>query len=199
MSDQSKHYDYYKVEGEDVKALIAGYEEIKKSRNEILKNAANNVGAIAWTLTSNWGGGGGLIQGFAWEKGFDFPCPMTIKSEASFDGKRVVVGRGKGNTKEGRSYNKALDSIRDEANKNLKALPEWKDYIINHYGIMRTGIGGQAGRGFGMAMLSTYGGKHTTRDNTLLFAIPTITTKVTARWLSLKTSKSSPTVSFTTL
>jgi len=172
MSDQSKHYDYYKVEGEDVKALIAGYEEIKKSRNEILKNAANNVGAIAWTLTSNWGGGGGLIQGFAWEKGFDFPCPMTIKSEASFDGKRVVIGRGKGNTKEGRSYNQALDSIRDEANKNLKALPEWKDYIINHYGIMRTGIGGQSGRGFGMAMLSTYGGKHPTRDDTLLFAIP---------------------------
>ncbi|WNP36815.1 Eac protein [Enterobacter kobei] len=172
MSDHSKYYDYYMVEGEGVKALIAGYEEIKESRNAILKDAANNVGAIAWTLTSGWGGGGGLIQGFAWEKDFGFPCQMTIKREDSFDGKRVVIGRGKGNTKDGRAYNKALDSIRNEANKKLKALPEWKDYIINHYGIMRTGIGGPSGRGFGFAMLSTYGGKHPSRDDCLLFAIP---------------------------
>ena len=172
MSDQSKHYDYYMVEGEDVKSLIEGYEKTKDSRNAILKDAATNVGAIAWTLTNGWGGGGGLIQGFAWEKGFGFPCPMTVKREDSFDGKRVVIGRGKGNTKEGRAYNKALDSIKDEANKKLKALPEWEDYIINHYGIMRTGIGSRSGQGFGFAMLSTYGGKHPTREDCLLFGIP---------------------------
>ncbi|WP_318371998.1 Eac protein [Enterobacter sp.] len=172
MSDQSKHYDYYKVEGDSVKALIAGYDSIAKQRNAILPEAASKVGAIAWTTSSGWGGGGGLLNGFAWEKGFPFPCPMTIKREEMLDGKRVILGRGKGNTKEGRAYNKELDAVMHEANTKLKSLPEWNDYIVNHYGIMRTGIGGQSGIGFGFAMLSTYGGKHPGRDDCLVFAIP---------------------------
>ncbi|WP_031524443.1 hypothetical protein [Siccibacter colletis] len=172
MSDQSKYFDYYMVEGEDVKALIAGYDPIREQRNAILPEAAKKVGAIAWTTSSGWGGGGGLLNGFVWEKGYEFPCPMTIKREEVFDGKRVVLGRGKGNTKEGRAFNKELDAVMQEANKQLKSLPEWKDYIINHYGIMRTGIGGQSGRGFGFAMLSTNGGKHPSRDDCLVFAIP---------------------------
>ena len=172
MSDQSKFYDYYLVEGEDVRSLIIGYEEINQQRNSILPDAAGKVGAIAWTTSSAWGGGGGLLSGFVWEKGYEFPCPMTIKREEVFDGKRVVLGRGKGNTKEGRAYNKELDAVMEEANKKLKSLPERKDYIVNHYGIMRTGIGGQSGRGFGFAMISTYGGKHPRRDDCLVFAIP---------------------------
>lgn len=172
MSDQSKFYDYYMVEGDEVKSLIAGYDDIREQRNSILPEAAGKVGAIAWTTSSRWGGGGGLLNGFVWEKGYQFPCPMTIKREEMFDGKRVVLGRGKGNTKEGRAYNKELDSVMEEANKKLKSLPEWKDYIVNHYGIMRTGIGVQSGRGFGFAMLSTYGGKHPGRDDCLVFAIP---------------------------
>ncbi|TYF57960.1 Eac protein [Enterobacter hormaechei] len=172
MSDQSKFYDYYMVEGDEVKSLIAGYDDIREQRNSILHEAAGKVGAIAWTTSSGWGGGGGLLNGFVWEKGYQFPCPMTIKREEMFDGKRVVLGRGKGNTKEGRAYNKELDSVMEEANKKLKSLPEWKDYIVNHYGIMRTGIGGQSGRGFGFAMLSTCGGKHPGRDDCLVFAIP---------------------------
>ncbi|EHF5026554.1 EaC protein [Enterobacter hormaechei] len=172
MSDQSKFYDYYVVEGDEVKSLIAGYDEIREQRNAILPEAAGKVGAIAWTTSTGWGGGGGLLSGFVWEKGYQFPCPMTIKREEMFDGKRVVLGRGKGNTKEGRAFNKELDAVMEEANKKLKSLPEWKDYIVNHYGIMRTGIGGQSGRGFGFAMLSTYGGKHPGRDDCLVFAIP---------------------------
>lgn len=172
MSDQSKYYDYYMVEGEDVKKLIDGYNAIGEERTSILANAVKSVGAVAWTLTSTWGGGGGLIQGFAWDKNYQFPCPVTIKREDFFDGKRVVIARGKGNTKEGRAYNKELDAVREDYNRQLKALPDWRDYIVNHYGIMRTGIGGQSGRGFGFAMLSTYGGKHPNRDDALLFAIP---------------------------
>ena len=172
MSDQSKFYDYYMVEGDEVKSLIAGYDDIREQRNSILPEAAGKVGAIAWTTSSGWGGGGGLLNGFVWEKGYQFPCPMTIKREEMFDGKRVVLGRGKGNTKEGRAYNKVLDAVKEEANNKLKSLPEWNDYIVNHYGIMRTGIGGQSGRGFGFAMLSTYGGKHPERDDCLVFAIP---------------------------
>lgn len=172
MTDQSKFYDYYMVEGDDVKSLIAGYDKIAEQRNSILHEAAEKVGAIAWTTTSGWGGGGGMLGGFVWEKEYQFPSPMTIKREEMFDGKRVVLGRGKGNTKDGRAFNKELDAVRDEANKKLKSLPEWKDYIVNHYGIMRTGIGGPSGRGFGFAMLSTYGGKHPDRDDCLIFAIP---------------------------
>lgn len=172
MSDQSKYYDYYMVEGEDVKALIKSYDEIRDKRNILLPEAVKKVGAIAWTTTRNWGGGGGLLENFVWEKDFKFPCPVTIKREDFFDGKRVVIARGKGNTKEGRAYNKELDAVIHDANTKLKTLPEWNDYIVNHYGIMRTGIGGQSGRGFGFAMLSTYGGKHPRRDDCLIFAIP---------------------------
>lgn len=172
MSDQSKFYDYYMVEGDEVKSLIAGYDSIAEQRNSILPEAAEKVGAIAWTTTSGWGGGGGMLSGFVWEKEYQFPCPMTIKREEIFDGKRVVLGRGRGNTKDGRAFNKELDAVRDEANKKLKSLPEWKDYIVNHFGIMRTGIGGPSGRGFGFAMLSTYGGKHPGRDDCLVFGIP---------------------------
>ena len=68
MSDQSKFYDYYMVEGDDVKSLIDGYEEISKQRNSILPDAVAKVGAIAWTTSSGLGGGGGLLSGFAWEK-----------------------------------------------------------------------------------------------------------------------------------
>lgn len=118
MSDQSKFYDYYMVEGDEVKSLIAGYDDIGEQRNSILPEAAGKVGAIAWTTSSGWGGGGGLLNGFVWDKGYQFPCPMTIKREEMFDGKRVVLGRGKGNTKEGRAFNKELDAVMEEANKN---------------------------------------------------------------------------------
>ncbi|EAA4267331.1 Eac protein [Salmonella enterica subsp. enterica serovar Corvallis] len=172
MSDQSKYYDYYMVEGDDVKELISSYDTINEQRNSILPAAAEQVGAIAWTTTRNWGGRGGLLQSFVWEKGYEFPCQITIKREDFWNGKRVVIARGKGNTKEGRAYNKELDAVIHEANVKLKALPEWNDYIANHYGIMRIGIGCQSGRGFGFAMLSTYGGKHPQRDDCLIFAIP---------------------------
>lgn len=172
MSDQSKYYDYYMVEGADVKAIIKSYDAINDQRNDVIPAAVAKVGAIAWTATSGWGGGGGLLQNFVWEKGFEFPCPMTIKRESFFEDKSVVIARGKGNTKEGRAYNKELDAVIQDANEKLKNLPDWNDYITNHYAIMRTGIGGQSGQGFGFAMLSTYGGKHPLRDDCLVFGIP---------------------------
>lgn len=85
MSDQSKYYDYYMVEGDEVKALINSYDAINDQRNSILPAAAERVGAIAWTTTRSWGGGGGLLQSFVWEKGYEFPCPMTIKREDFWD------------------------------------------------------------------------------------------------------------------
>lgn len=68
MSGQSKYYDYYMVEGEDVKELIQSYDTINDQRNSILTTAAEKVGAIAWTTARSWGGEGGLLQSFVWEK-----------------------------------------------------------------------------------------------------------------------------------
>ena len=39
MSSNAKHYDYYMVEGDDVKKLIDAYDDIKNRRNEILGDA----------------------------------------------------------------------------------------------------------------------------------------------------------------
>lgn len=134
MSSNAKHYDYYIVEGDDVKKVISAYDDIQKRRNEILGDAMKKVGAIAFTTTRSWGAvGGGLLESFAWSKQFEFPCQVTIKREEFWDGQRVVIARGKGNTKDGREYNKKLDAVMREANEKLKLLPEWKDYIVNHY------------------------------------------------------------------
>lgn len=173
MSDQSKHYDYYMVEGEDVKQLIKSYEDVKKQRDEVLQSAIDKVGAIAWTTTQGFGDKGDKLAAFAWPANHEFPCLMTIKNKSYFNDQQVIIARGKGNTKEGRAFNKTLDTVKADANSKLSSLPCWQSYIINNYGIMRTGIGSQAGgSGFGFAMLTTYGGKHPDRDDALLFAIP---------------------------
>lgn len=172
MTNNAKHYDYYLVEGSDVKELIDGFDLIGEKRKEIFSNSIKEVDAVAWIKTDNWGGGGGLLQSFVFDAEKIFPCEITIKRRERFNGKSVIVAIGKGNTKEGRAYNKILGAVINKANEQLKALPEWKDYIINHYGIMRTGFGEASGRGFGIAMLSTYGGKHPERDDCLIFAIP---------------------------
>ena len=48
MSSNAKHYDYYMVEGDDVKKVISSYDDIQKRRNEILGDAMKKVGAIAF-------------------------------------------------------------------------------------------------------------------------------------------------------
>jgi len=42
----------YMLEGDEVKSLIAGYDDIREQRNSILPEAAGKVGAIAWTTSS---------------------------------------------------------------------------------------------------------------------------------------------------
>lgn len=172
MSSQSEYYDYYLVEGGDVASLIQSYKSVKEQRDSALQQAIEKVGAIAWTTTQGFGDKGDKLSAFVWPANHEFPCLMTIKSKSYFNDQQVVIARGKGNTKEGRAFNKVLDTVRADVNSRLTSLPCWQSYIINHYGIMRTGIGGAAGTGFGFAMLTTYGGKHPTRDDALLFAIP---------------------------
>ena len=63
MSSNAKHYDYYMVEGADVKKVIDAYDDIQKRRNEILGDAMKKVGAVAFTTTRSWGAvGGGICE-----------------------------------------------------------------------------------------------------------------------------------------
>lgn len=43
MSSNAKHYDYYMVEGDDVKKVINAYDDIQKRRNEILGDAMKRL------------------------------------------------------------------------------------------------------------------------------------------------------------
>lgn len=171
MSDSHKHYDYYKVEGEDVKALIDGFSDVGKKREEVLKSVMNQFDAVAYTNSSGFGDKGKLLRALVWNEDYPFTCPITVKHRDVYEGKRVVMARGKGNTKDGREFNKQLDAAIKEANKKLETLPTWQDYIIDHYGVMKTGFGEAAGN-FGIAMLTTYAGRCPGRFDCLLFAIP---------------------------
>lgn len=171
MTDNTRYYDYYMVEGPKVKTLIDGYDAIHAQRTEIIQGVMQEYGAIAFTDSSGWGDKGGKLTSLVWPADHPFTCPMTIKRRDYFDGKPVVIARGKGNTVEGREFNKKLDASLAAANEKLKTLPVWQAYIINHYGIMRTGFGATV-RKFGQSMLTTYGGLCPGRDDCLVFAIP---------------------------
>ncbi|MDE5248895.1 hypothetical protein PYX05_28565 [Klebsiella pneumoniae] len=85
----------------------------------------------------------------------------------------VIVARGKGNTSDGREFNKKLDVIIKNVNNKLGPFPCWSSYIINHFGIMHSAHGGPvANRPFATAILTTYGGTISGRQDALAFAIP---------------------------
>ena len=173
MSDNSKYYDYYMVEGEQIKKMISDHKKINKQRNDIINQVTDEFGAVAFTDTSFFGNAGGFINNLAWKADHEFPCPITVKAKSHLEPYgEVIVARGKGNTKDGREFNKKLDAAIKQANASLESLPSFKSFIISHYGIMRTGFGAPAGTGFGISMLTTYGGRVKDRDDCLLFAIP---------------------------
>lgn len=170
MSDNAKHYDHFKVEGPAVKALIESFCTIDSKRKAIIGSLQDEFGAVAHTDSSGFGDKGSRVRSLVWPADHKFPCQITVKHRDYFDGNPVVFARGKGNTKEGREFNKQLDAAIAKANSALADLPPWQAYIIDHYGIMRTGFG--TGTTRGVPMLSTYGGRCPGRDDCLLFAIP---------------------------
>lgn len=172
MSKNAKHYDYYKVEGQAVKALIDGYNAIEEQRKEIINGILGEFGAAGFIDSAGWGDKGGLIQSLAWPSDHQFPCQMTVKRRDFLGDQHVIIARGKANTADGREFNKKLDASLRAANEKLKSLPVWQAYIIDHYGVLRTGFGSAADRGWGISMLTTYGGRCPGRDDCLLFAIP---------------------------
>lgn len=170
MSDNAKHYDHFKVEGPAVKALIEGFDAINSKRKAIIGSLQDEFGAVAHTDSSGFGDKGSRVRFLVWPADHEFPCQITVKRRDYLNGNPVVIARGKGNTKEGREFNKQLDAATGNANSALADLPPWQACIIDHYGIMRTGFG--TGTARGVPMLSTYGGLCPGRDDCLLFAIP---------------------------
>ncbi|MGO2154453.1 MAG: Eac protein [Serratia proteamaculans] len=170
MSDNAKHYDHFKVEGPDIRTLIKSFDAIGAKRTAIIAGLQDEFGAVAHTTSSGFGDKGSRVMSLAWTADHKFPCEATIKRRDYFNNNPVVFARGKGNTKEGRAFNKELDAAIAKANSALADLPPWQQFIIDHYGIMRTGFG--TGTARGVPMLSTYGGRCPGRDDCLLFAIP---------------------------
>ncbi|WP_321154012.1 Eac protein [Serratia nevei] len=170
MSDNAKHFDHFKVEGPAIKALIESYNAIDANRKAIASALQDEFCAIAHTTSSGFGDKGSRIVNLVWSADHEFPCEITIKRRDYFNNGPVIIARGKGNTKEGRSFNKELDAATAKANSALADLPPWQKFIIDYYGIMRTGFG--TGTARGIPILSTYGGRCPGRDDCLLFAIP---------------------------
>ncbi|RYM48032.1 Eac protein [Serratia proteamaculans] len=170
MTDNAKHFDHFKVEGPAIKALIESFDAIGAKRIAITNALQDEFGAIAHTTSSGFGDKGSRVVNLVWDAEYTFPCETTIRRRDYFNGAPVVFARGKGNTKEGRAFNKKLDAGIAKANRALADLPPWQAFIIDHYGIMRTGFG--TGTAKGIPMLSTYGGRCPGRDDCLLFAIP---------------------------
>ncbi|HCA8113487.1 TPA: Eac protein, partial [Klebsiella pneumoniae] len=173
MSDHVKFYDYYIVEGPEVKALIESFEPISQKRSELITEAITLVEAVGWVDSQSFGDKGDKLQSFVWKADHNFPCEITIKRRSYMDRVPVIVARGKGNTSDGRAFNKKLDEIIKNVNDKLRPFPCWSSYIINHFGIMHSAHGGPAAnRPFATAILTTYGGTIPGRQDALAFAIP---------------------------
>lgn len=166
----SQYCDYYMVKGDEVSELLARNEGVTEKRQAIISAAMDKVGARGYTMRSSFSGESRLISWFAWPELHKFPCEVTIKDRSVIDNTRVVVARGKGNRKEGKAFNSEVKAVIDEANAQLKALPEFQDVIVEHYVVAQCGLGEPTGRG--MVLLSTRAGTHPTDKTILLFAIP---------------------------
>ncbi|AUR81454.1 hypothetical protein NVP1005O_57 [Vibrio phage 1.005.O._10N.286.48.F2] len=161
---QEKHYDYFKYENKELQPKYN--EEVGSKRTESLRKMLEGSGALAYTNSSSWGGVetvGELVYPYDTELK-SLPHVMNIRSDY-YDGQKIVVLRGKLNSKAGKDFNKWIDQARDE----IKDLPDFKAWVIKSLDVGRTGLGGAHESGRGTAMLSTDFGM---RDGVYLFRIP---------------------------
>lgn len=166
MSNSAEHYDYYITDSAIREEMVQLYkEEIGNKRNDTLKKLLADTGAIAYTETNSWGKTSVMVRDLAFDVEHEFvgASHMTKPRYDYFEGKRIALTRGKRNDKKGREFNKFVS----DANKVLSEAPTYRDWLVDHFNIMRTGFGESTGRG--VAMLSTYGGN---LGDGLGFAIP---------------------------
>lgn len=122
MSDNAKHYDHFKVEGPAVKTLVEGFKAIDAKRQAIIAGLQAEFDAVAHTNSYGFGDKGSRVCNLVWPADHEFPCQTTIKHRTYFKDAPVVIARGKGNTKEGREFNKQLDAAIAKANSALADL-----------------------------------------------------------------------------
>jgi len=170
---QEKFYRYFKVTGQEVVYLLAAYEPIDAKRKQVIKGMLEESGAAGYAESRGWGENGSTVQALWFLADHDFGAPVTIAHRTHDDGKDMVVVRGKGTSKAAKDLNAKLRGYIKAANDQLTDLPSFHDYLIKHYGVACTGLGGRVGSGFGVAMLQTKCGVAPGSKDTLLFAVPT--------------------------
>lgn len=165
----NKHYNYFKTDKKTCEDMLLKFNnEISIKRDEILEELMAKTGCIAWRERNSWGKGSYICE-LVYPVGHEILSEQHIKIESQqfYEGKQVVCVRGKGNRKAGKKFNAVIN----EYNKRLEECPKFTDWIIEYFGVMRTGMGEISESGFGVSMLSTYGGT-ATDESSLLFAIP---------------------------
>jgi len=159
-----KYYDYFKYVNHDLMGQYS--EEVGQKRHESLQKMLDNSGAIAYTSRSSWGGPetvAELVYPYETELK-ELPHVMTIRTDW-FEDQKVVVLRGKLNSKAGKEFNKWIDKAREE----LKELPNFKAWVIDLLDVKRTGLAGPHESGRGTAMIET---DFAMREGIYLFRIP---------------------------
>lgn len=170
--NNEKYYRYFRVSGAEPAKLLADYVDVDTKREQVLEKMLQDSGAIAYTERRAWGENGTLVASLVFKADHDFGIPVTIDRKDYFDGQRVVIVHGKGNSKEARAFTAKLKGYVKDANDELANVPSFKDYLIQHYQVACNGIGAPAESGRGSYMISTNCGKQPGSDDTLLFAIP---------------------------
>ncbi|WP_051867718.1 DUF5420 family protein [Vibrio sp. ER1A] len=160
-----ENYDYYFVPSNIRDELDKKYEEeILGPRKAVFDELLLATGAIAWTENKNWGEVS-TIRSLAFHPDHELvgASYMTKPKFDQFEGSRVAIIRGKQSVSLGRDFNNLVV----EANKKLKDLPDYRQWLVVHFKVMRTGFGAATGRG--VSMLSTNAGH---LSDGLGFAIP---------------------------
>lgn len=150
-----KHYDYY-ITSKEVKEekLKEHAEKFGDKRKNAIKEMCDKYGAIAYTTRNSWGNGE-YVSELIFEAEHDFLDPSKFKLRpVEFDNKSCFAVSGKGNRKQGIAFNKDINAL----NKELRDIPNFTDWVVEDFGVMRTGFGEPAPSGHGMYMLETKGG-----------------------------------------
>ena len=154
MSNE-KHYDYYITSSEVKDQKLKEYaEKFGDKRKNSIQEMCDKYGAIAYT-TRNQRGNGKYVYELIFEADHEFLDPNQFKLRAvEFDGKSCFAVSGKGNGKQGIALHKDMESL----NKEIRGIPNFTGWVVEDFGVMRTGFGETAFNGRGMYMLETKGG-----------------------------------------
>lgn len=166
MSNE-KFYDHYQTDAETASKVRALFDkEVGNKRNDALAKLLKITGAVAWCEKSSaWGSDQTLVRGVVYPiEDFEIPKHVKMIRGCTFEGKHCVEVRGELNSNAGREFNKHIDACNDI----LRTAPKFTDWVVTHFDVMSTGLGGPCPNGRGVSMISTYGGRC---GDVLVFAV----------------------------